>query len=322
MSIRACVIGGGPAGLSAAIYLGNSGINPVVYSGLTHVSQLSLAPDIRNFPGIPATPGTTILQTMESQAESSGASLVPSDVTRMKELHTGSWSVELDGGGSPLTYDAVIVASGNDPRIPDVPGIVDSVGNRIYTCALCDGGRAELDGTNIIVYGGGRSAVEYARYLKSAGKDRNVIVLCRHALRDQSAMESLSGYGITVEPNTVITEAVHSSDGLHISGVSSGTPFRHGVSAVFIAAGSVPSIGFMTDVRRPFSPGKLNKYGASAYIDEYEDRGLYMCGSVLNGFYGVPVLTNQAAVCAASGISAAARLISAIQHGKFKEMNI
>lgn len=321
MTARVCVIGGGPAGLSAAIYLGGAGLHPTVYCGLTHASQLSMAPEIVNFPGIEKSTGTDILRRMEAQAEKSGAYMAdPSDVTCLKELQQGAWSVELDyDAAAPSVYDAVIVATGSNPRIPEIPGISDSVGNRVYTCATCDGGRHELDGTNVIVYGGGRSAVSYARYVKSAGKDRTVTVMCRHAMRDPTEAMLLSSAGITVMPDTVIKSVAHEPAGLHISGDTAGAPFIRDASAIFLAAGSVPDLSFMAGVRHPFSPGKLNKYGATSYVDEYEDRGLYMCGSVLNGFYGVDLIVNQAAVCSASGISSAMRLISAIQHGKIKE---
>lgn len=241
------IIGSGPAGYTAAIYLGRAGLRPLVIAGaLTPGGQLVNTTEVENFPGFPdGVLGPDLMESMQRQAERFDAELVYDDVE----------SVELDetvktvrcSGGDVYRARAVIVATGSYYRHLDVPGEEEYAGRGVSYCATCDG--FFFRGKPIVVVGGGDSAMEEAGFLSRFGS--SVTLLHR---RDQFRASrimvdrTLANPAIDVMTNTVVTgingdgKAVTS---VSVRDVSTGEERELDANGVFIAAGQIPQTAFL-----------------------------------------------------------------------------
>ncbi len=150
------IIGGGPAGLTAAIYAGRAAINTLLLLGPTPGGQVANTELVENFPGFPeGVSGMELAQLMQSQAGRFGAEFVVDSVTGV-DFSTSPFVIQTHS----RTYRArtVIVATGAAPRFLGVPGEAEFLGRGVSTCATCDG--FFYRGKKVIVVGGGDSAVD------------------------------------------------------------------------------------------------------------------------------------------------------------------
>lgn len=155
------ILGGGPAGLSAAIYAARADLKPMVVTGMTLYGQASLTHTIENYPGFPqGIGGMELGQLFEEQAKSFGAEIVYDSAISV-DLEAHPFVVNLHGG--QYTADALIMATGANPRKLDVPGEDKFVGRGVSYCATCDGWFYK--DKDIHVVGGGDSALEEALFL-------------------------------------------------------------------------------------------------------------------------------------------------------------
>ena len=152
------IIGSGPAGYTAAIYLGRAGFEPLVVAGaLTPGGQLVNTTEVENFPGFPdGIMGPDLMDNMRKQAERFGAHIVWDDVVSVaSNADSGIKTVTLDGGD---VYDAraLVIATGSNYRKLGVPGETEYAGKGVSYCATCDG--FFFRNKPIVVVGGGDSA--------------------------------------------------------------------------------------------------------------------------------------------------------------------
>jgi thioredoxin reductase (NADPH) len=155
------IIGGGPAGLTAALYAGRNRERAVMLEGKAPGGQLLNTELIEDYPGFMSILGGDLATVMEQQASHFGTELVRSEVRAIKVLPDGLKLIE--------TYDgdyhapAVIITAGGNPRKLDVPGEEDFAGRGVSYCAVCDG--AFFKDVHLAVVGGGDAAVEEALFL-------------------------------------------------------------------------------------------------------------------------------------------------------------
>ena len=159
------IIGSGPAGYTAAIYLGRAGFEPLVVAGaLTPGGQLVNTTEVENFPGFPdGIMGPDLMDNMRKQAERFGTHIVWDDVVSVaSNADSGIKTVTLDGGD---VYDAraLVIATGSNYRKLGVPGETEYAGKGVSYCATCDG--FFFRNKPIVVVGGGDSAFEEADFL-------------------------------------------------------------------------------------------------------------------------------------------------------------
>ena len=180
------IIGGGPAGLAAAIYAAREGIDSIVVDGSALGGQAGISDRIDNYPGFPeGISGAELAERFVAQAKRYGVELL-SAVSVTSVTPDGDDLVTRLASGQELTSHAVIVATGSTYRRLDVPGEDDLIGAGVHFCATCDGpfykGAEEL-----VVIGGGNSALEEGLHLSEYAE--RVRVLARSGLSGSTVLQ-------------------------------------------------------------------------------------------------------------------------------------
>ena len=148
------VIGGGPAGLTAAMYAARAGKNVAVYERDCIGGQITRAPLVENYPGTGTVSGLQLGDSMAAQAEAAGAVITFTDVQKAVKESSGIFRLDTDDG--ECYAKAVIYACGARPRTLGLPGEAELIGHGISYCALCDGSFFRKQA--VAVVGGGSSA--------------------------------------------------------------------------------------------------------------------------------------------------------------------
>ena len=279
------IIGSGPAGYTAAIYLGRAGYRPVVIAGaLTPGGQLVNTTEVENFPGFPdGIMGPDLMDAMRKQAERFGAEIVYDDVVSA-DVQGDSKRVVLDGGDT-YTARAVIVATGSQVRKLGVPGEVEYSGRGVSYCATCDG--FFFRGKPIVVVGGGDSALTEADFLSRFGSSVTVIHR-RDTFRASRILVDRAEKNpkIDFRMNAVV-ERVNGDDesGAHsvtIRDTVTGDTTEIPANGVFVAIGHTPATEFLHDALQLDEHGYITVDGASTRTSV---PGVFAAGDVVDGVY-------------------------------------
>lgn len=279
------IIGSGPAGYTAAIYLGRAGYHPVVIAGaLTPGGQLVNTTEVENFPGFPdGIMGPDLMDAMRKQAERFGAEIVYDDVVSA-DVQGDSKHVVLDGGDT-YTARAVIVATGSQVRKLGVPGEAEYSGHGVSYCATCDG--FFFRGKPIVVVGGGDSALTEADFLSRFGSSVTVIHR-RDAFRASRILVDRAEKNpkIDFRMNAVV-ERVNGDDesGAHsvtIRDTATGDTTEIPANGVFVAIGHTPATEFLHGALQLDEHGYITVDGASTRTSV---PGVFAAGDVVDGVY-------------------------------------
>lgn len=155
------VIGGGPAGLTAALYAARTGKTVTVYERECIGGQITRAPQVENYPSTGRVSGLQLGDSMAAQAEAAGAVISLTDVQKMVKETSGIFRLDTDDG--EYRAKAVIYACGARPKTLGLPGEAELIGHGISYCALCDG--SFFKEQDVAVVGGGNSAFDDALLL-------------------------------------------------------------------------------------------------------------------------------------------------------------
>lgn len=170
---RCAIIGGGPAGYTAAIYASRANLAPVLIEGMQPGGQLTTTTDVENFPGFPeGINGTEMVMLMRKQAERFGADMRTGQVTDL-DVSERPFTLTLDNG-DVVKAQTVIVATGASARYLGLPDEQKFMGLGVSACATCDGFFYRK--RTVAVVGGGDTACEEAVYLASLAKQVYLIV--------------------------------------------------------------------------------------------------------------------------------------------------
>ena len=237
--IEIAVVGGGPAGLTAALYAARAGRSVTVFEGNSFGGQITQSPLVENYPGLGNISGMELGDRMYVQAEQAGATLSFSGVEAIQKSATGTFLLTTEDGIEEAL--SVIYAAGAAPRHLELPGEEALVGRGISYCALCDG--AFFANQDVAVAGGGNTALEDALYLSE--RCRSVTLIHRrNTFRAESALvERAKATGnLTIVTQAQIT-ALLAQDG-NLNGLllqkQDGTAKTLAVSGLFVAFGRVP----------------------------------------------------------------------------------
>ncbi|MDO4461630.1 MAG: thioredoxin-disulfide reductase [Bacteroidia bacterium] len=182
------IIGGGPAGYTAAIYASRAGLNPTLIEGPLPGGQLTTTTTIENYPGFPnGIDGTELVMQMREQAERLGTNMVGAIVEKVEFASSidAPHKVLLDDGNT-LEAKALIIATGAEAKYLGLPAEERLRGSGVSACATCDG--FFYRNKVVAVVGGGDTAAEEAQYLASLAQKVYLIVR-RNVLRASKAMQ-------------------------------------------------------------------------------------------------------------------------------------
>src|SRR5918996_2385208 len=157
------VIGGGPAGYTAALYASRANLHPLVIEGFQWGGQLQNTTDVENYPGyVEGIMGPEMMQQFRDQAERFGTRFITDDATRI-ELSKDGGPHSVFVGDQEIRARAVVLAMGAEPKKLGVPGEEELAARGVSYCATCDA--AFFRGADTIVVGGGDTAMEEAMFL-------------------------------------------------------------------------------------------------------------------------------------------------------------
>ena len=184
-SLDLAIIGGGPAGLSAAIYASRALLDAVTFEREALGGQVILTSEVDNYPGVPGADGYGLVEAMRSQAEGLGVRIIMDPVVALS-YDAASQRFSLRASAGSYEAPAVIAALGAQPRLAGFVGEERFTGRGVSYCATCDG--MFYRNKHVFVIGGGNSAAEEALFLARIAS-RVTLVVRKDHLRAQAALE-------------------------------------------------------------------------------------------------------------------------------------
>ncbi|MBO6543617.1 MAG: thioredoxin-disulfide reductase [Alphaproteobacteria bacterium] len=296
---KVTIIGSGPAGYTAAIYAARAMLEPTIIRGIQPGGQLTITTEVENYPGFAEEiQGPWLMEQMQAQAEKVGTKLVEDTIT---EVDLKAKPIRLVGdSGNIYTTDALIIATGAQAKWLGLPSEEKFQGFGVSACATCDG--FFYRGKEVIVVGGGNTAVEEALFLTNFASKVTVVhrrneFRCEKILADRLAKNPK----IEVVWDTVIEEIIGDTDPLGVTGanvknIKTGETGTIKADGVFIAIGHAPSTELFTDQLETKQGGYLVTAPDSTATSI---PGVYAAGDVTDDIY------RQAVTAAGMGCMAA-----------------
>ena len=199
------VIGGGPAGLTAALYLARACYRVLVIEKEKFGGQITITDEVVNYPGVMKTSGKELTQAMQKQAEHFGAEFLLGDVVSLKKAEEASgaeiWETTTDKGS--YKSFGILLATGAHPRMIGFPGEAKFRGHGVAYCATCDG--EFFRGKEIFVVGGGFAAAEESVFLTKYASHVTILIRGNDFSCAEAVAEAAKNHPkITVLTNTEV----------------------------------------------------------------------------------------------------------------------
>ncbi|USK31778.1 thioredoxin-disulfide reductase [Bacillus sp. F19] len=294
---RVVILGTGPAGLTAAIYLARANMNPIVIEGTEPGGQLTLTTEVENFPGfVDGVMGPELMDNMRKQAERFGAEFKRGWVTEVN-MSKKPFRLQVNGLGEIVT-EALIISTGASAKLLNIPGEKENIGRGVSTCATCDG--FFYRGKKVIIIGGGDSAMEEANFLTKFASEV-VIVNRRNELRASKIMQDRArdNEKISWKLNKTPVEVLSGEKGvtgLKVKDNQSGKEEVIETDGIFVAIGHLPNTAFLNGQIDTDETGYINVIPGTT---ETNISGVFACGDVQDKKY------RQAITAAGTGCMAA-----------------
>jgi thioredoxin reductase (NADPH) len=240
------IIGSGPAGYTAGIYTSRARLSVLIISGTLPGGQLMTTSEVENYPGFPTGVfGPELMMNMRQQAERFGASIVDDEVIKV-DFKKRPFTITTHS--ETYTSDAVIVCTGASPRKIGIAGEQTFSGRGVSYCATCDG--PFFRGEDIVVVGGGDTAVEEATFLTKFGRSVR-IVHRRDSLRASKIMaeKALSNPKIKFAWNSIVTDIKGDKKvaSVVIKDMNTGNETTIPSGGIFVAIGHEPNTAVFKD---------------------------------------------------------------------------
>lgn len=244
------IIGGGPAGLTAAIYTGRANLSTLILEKGLPGGQIAQTEEVENYPGFPEPiPGMELSQRMVQQAEKFGTRIEMDEVEAVSLSEDGGpYRFTVKGYSGSYRAKSVILATGANPRQLGVPGEEKFWGKGVSTCATCDG--FFYRGKKVVVVGGGDAAVEEGMFLTKFA-DEVTLIHRRDSLRANKSAQAraLAHPKMKFIWNTVVEEIQGEEHvtGVRLKNVQTGEVSDFATDGVFVFIGHVPNTDFIKD---------------------------------------------------------------------------
>jgi len=239
---KVIIIGSGPAGYTAAIYAARANLSPVMLTGVLSGGQLMLTTLVENYPGfVDGIDGPPLMENFRQQAERFGTEMIAEDATAV-DLSARPFRVS--AGELMLEGHTVIIATGASAKLLGLPNESKLMGRGVSTCATCDG--FFFKDQNIMVVGGGDSAMEEALYLARLGRKVEVVHR-RNSLRASKIMQerAFKNPKISFIWDTAVEDVLDPAEGkvkaVVLKNLKTGARWETEVDGLFIAIGHQPN---------------------------------------------------------------------------------
>ena len=246
---RVLIIGSGPAGYTAAVYAARAMLNPILVQGLQPGGQLTITTEVENWPGETHIQGPDLMVNMQAHAEAMGAEVISDYITSL-DLQNRPFTAQADSG-TTYTADAIILATGAQAKWLGLPSEEKFKGFGVSACATCDG--FFYRGKEVVVIGGGNTAVEEALFLTNFAS-KVTLIHRRGSLRAEKILQDRLFKNPKVEViwNCEVTEVLGTDAPVSVTGVRTRN-LQTGAEAVvpchgfFVAIGHAPASELVKD---------------------------------------------------------------------------
>ena len=239
---RVIIIGSGPAGYTAAVYAARANLAPLMLTGVQAGGQLTLTTLVENYPGfIDGIQGPELMEAMRKQAERFGTDMIAEDAT---SVDFGRRPFVVRAGKEAYEGNSVIIATGATAKLLGLDAEAKLMGRGVSTCATCDG--FFFKDQNIMVVGGGDSAMEEALYLARLGRKVSVVHR-RDSLRASKIMQDRARQNPKIEFiwNSAVDDILDVQGGkvtaVRLKNLKTGALDERPVDGLFIAIGHRPN---------------------------------------------------------------------------------
>ncbi len=310
---RCLILGSGPAGYTAAIYAARALLNPVLIAGIQPGGQLTITTDVENYPGFAdVIQGPWLMEQMQAQAAHVGTEII-NDIVIKADLSQRPFRLECDSGEVWLA-ETLVIATGAQAKWLGIESEAKFQGFGVSACATCDG--FFYRGKEVVVVGGGNTAVEEALFLTNFASKVTVVHRRDEFRAEKILQERLFAHPkIEVIWNNAIDEVQGQSDPMGVTGVrlkdvQTGETRQISADGVFIAIGHAPASELFKGQLDMDSSGYLQVQAGRAAT---AIKGVFAAGDVTDDIY------RQAVTAAGMGCMAAleaVRLLAEEDHEK------
>ena len=290
------IIGSGPAGYTAGIYAGRANLKPVLFEGLESGGQLMLTTDVENYPGFDeGIMGPEMMQVFKKQAERFGTKILTETVNKIEKIEEG---FKLTTSKDTYEFKSVIISSGASANWLGVKGEKELQGYGVSACATCDG--FFFKDKNVIVVGGGDSAMEESLFLTKFAK-KVTVVHRRDEFRASKIMQErvLNHEQIEVAWNKEVIEIKGDKQvsSVILKDTKSNEEEEKKIDGVFVAIGHTPNVEFLDGFVELDEKGYIKTGFTSSTSTSMS--GVFASGDVADSIY------RQAVTAAGTGCQAA-----------------
>ncbi len=296
--IKSLILGSGPAGFTAAIYIGRAGFKPVIYEGLQPGGQLTTTTIVENFPGFPeGIDANELMDRMRKQALRFGAEIRP-NIAVKADLSQQPYHITFDDG-SEVEADSIVIATGATAKYLGLADEEKYKGEGVSACATCDGFFYRKK--TVAVVGGGDTACEEAEYLSTLA-NKVYLIVRKPYLRASDIMQKRVKENpkieILFETNTTGLFGENGVEGAHVvyrKGEADEKKYDIAIDGFFLAIGHKPNSDIFKPQVRTDEAGYILTEGSSPRTGI---EGIFAAGDVADPHY------RQAITAAASGCRA------------------
>jgi len=299
---RLIILGSGPAGYTAAVYAARANLKPLLITGLQAGGQLTTTTDVDNWPGdAQGVQGPELMERMKQHAERFNTEVL---FDHINEVSLGQKPYTLKGDSGTYTCDALIIATGASARYLGLPTEQQFMGQGVSACATCDG--FFYRNQEVIVVGGGNTAVEEALYLSNIAS-KVTLVHRRDTLRAEKILqdklfEKVEAGKIALEWFYEVDEVLGDNSGVtgvRVKSTKDGSTKEIQAPGLFIAIGHSPNTGIF-EGQLDMNGGYIKvQSGLEGNATATSVPGVFACGDVMDHIY------RQAITSAGSGCMAA-----------------